>query len=308
MEPDPTPPPSAPEKTQKPEYDKDGNLIPAKPKLDQKKVREIVDKTPGAQVWQEGMKLPGQEEREEAEAEWSRGEFDPVGDLVVTGIRLERGEGRDADNATGPQCGEWDDCWLTLRGTPVAGSYDPFYTHRGAEAALVNRLESKWLVSVVAVHGALPRPRPTAPGRLRLRRSNSPTRNSPTTGVSRSVACRAATCVDSRLQPRSRRWCCRCAALPAQRARSRSLRLLATHLLCSHRVFGRSRAAVAGGLLPASGRWRWLRRGRQGGDEGGGAGGARAGGHFGPRPRRRAAPRQLLAVRQRRQAQAASAL
>ena len=59
-------------------------------------MRRIVDQTPGATVFREGMKVPGQEEREEKEAEWMRGEFDPVGDLVVTGMRLVRGEGRSA--------------------------------------------------------------------------------------------------------------------------------------------------------------------------------------------------------------------
>ena len=42
----------------------------------------------GHTIFREGMKVPGQEEREEAEAEWMRGEFDPCGDLVVTGMRL----------------------------------------------------------------------------------------------------------------------------------------------------------------------------------------------------------------------------
>ena len=35
---------------------------------DAKKIRELVARIPGAQVWQEGMKLPGQLEREEMEA------------------------------------------------------------------------------------------------------------------------------------------------------------------------------------------------------------------------------------------------
>ena len=60
------------------------------------KMKEIVAKTPGATIFQEGMKVPGQEEREEREAEWMRGDFDPMGDLVVTGRRIERGEGRSA--------------------------------------------------------------------------------------------------------------------------------------------------------------------------------------------------------------------
>jgi hypothetical protein len=115
---------------------------------DEKKIRELVARIPGAQVWQEGMKLPGQLEREEMEAEWMRGEFDPVGDLVVTGKRLERGEGRSADLATGPQCGEWDDCRILLRGTPVAGGSEPFYTPKGTEAALADRAETMWLVKL----------------------------------------------------------------------------------------------------------------------------------------------------------------
>ena len=112
------------------------------------KMRKIVDQTPGATVFREGMKVPGQEEREEKEAEWMRGEFDPVGDLVVTGMRLVRGEGRSADEATGPQCGDFDDVFITLRGTPVEGAQDPFFAPRGAEAALANRLETKWFVSL----------------------------------------------------------------------------------------------------------------------------------------------------------------
>ena len=115
---------------------------------DAKKIRELVARIPGAQVWQEGMKLPGQLEREEMEAEWMRGEFDPVGDLVVTGKRLERGEGRSADLATGPLCGEWDDCWILLRGTPVAGGSEPFYTPKGTEAALTDRAETRWLIEL----------------------------------------------------------------------------------------------------------------------------------------------------------------
>ena len=112
------------------------------------KMRKIVAQTPGATIFQEGMKVPGQEKREALEAEWMRGEFDPVGDLVVTGMRLVRGEGRTADMATGPQPGDHDDVFITLRGTPVEGALDPFFMPRGAEAALANRLETKWCVAL----------------------------------------------------------------------------------------------------------------------------------------------------------------
>ena len=50
------------------------------------KMRQIVDATPGATVFREGMKVPGQEEREEAEAEWLRGVH-----AVVARARLSRG-------------------------------------------------------------------------------------------------------------------------------------------------------------------------------------------------------------------------
>ena len=112
------------------------------------RMRTIVAQTPGAAVFEDGMKVPGQEEREEEEAEWMRGEFDPVGDLAVTGMRLVRGDGRSADDATGPQCGEYDDVFLTLHGTPVDGAPDPFFTPRGSEATLADRSETRWLVSL----------------------------------------------------------------------------------------------------------------------------------------------------------------
>ena len=94
------------------------------------------------------MKVPGQEEREELELIWMRGEFDPDGDGVVSGRRLERGEGRTAEQADGPQCDEWDDVFITLRGTPVVGSQEPFFAPRGSEAALANRMETKWLIEL----------------------------------------------------------------------------------------------------------------------------------------------------------------
>ena len=160
--PPPAPPPAAavPEVAPKTDLKEDTNTKPQKPGLfsesdtpeeraaKEKKLRDIVAKTPGAEIFTEGMKVPGQEEREEKEAEWMRGDFDPIGDLVVTGIRLVRGEGRSAEMATGPQCEEWDDLFITLRGSPVEGSYDTFFAPRGAEAALANRPETKWLVQL----------------------------------------------------------------------------------------------------------------------------------------------------------------
>ena len=112
------------------------------------KMRKIVEGVPGATVFQEGMKVPGQEEREEKEEEWMRGEFDPVGDLAVTGMRLERGEGRSADWASGPTCGKHDDLLITIRGSPVEGEHEPFFAPRGAEAMLAGRAESRWLVEL----------------------------------------------------------------------------------------------------------------------------------------------------------------
>ena len=112
------------------------------------KMKKIVAQTPGAAVFTEGMKLPGQEEREENEAEWMRGDFDPVGDLCVTGRRLMRGEGRRANEATGPQCKDWDDIFITLRGTAVCHADQPFFASRGAEAELEARPETHWLVEL----------------------------------------------------------------------------------------------------------------------------------------------------------------
>jgi len=112
------------------------------------RIRQVVARTPGAEVFTDGMKVPGQEESEEREAEWMRGEFDPVGDLMVTGMRLERGEGRTAEEASGPQCGEWDDLVLTLRGSPSAGSDEPFFVQRGSEALLASRAESRWFLEL----------------------------------------------------------------------------------------------------------------------------------------------------------------
>ena len=37
---------------------------------------------------------PGQEERDEEDRCWARGEFDPVGDFVVSGLRLAQGNGK----------------------------------------------------------------------------------------------------------------------------------------------------------------------------------------------------------------------
>ena len=122
---------------------------PTAPPLDEAKVRELVAQTPGAELWREGMKLPGQEEREEREAEWMRGEFDPVGDLVVTGMRLARGEGRTAELATGPQPGEWDDVCVELRGSPRAAAAEGlFFASRGAEATLASRGHTSWMVEL----------------------------------------------------------------------------------------------------------------------------------------------------------------
>lgn len=119
-----------------------------KEQLSDEKIKKIVAQTPGAEIFTEGMKVPGQEEREQLEAEWMRGDFDPCDDGVVYGRRLERGEGRSAEMATGPQPDEWDDLFITLRGTPVVGAEDPFFTPRGAEAALPNRFETRWLVEL----------------------------------------------------------------------------------------------------------------------------------------------------------------
>jgi tetratricopeptide (TPR) repeat protein len=111
------------------------------------KVRRIVAATPGAEVFTDGMKLPGQEEREERDAEWNRGEFDPVGDLVVTGIRLKRGEGR-AAGEEGATPGEHDDVIITLRGSPAQDAADIFFAPRGTEALLASREETHWLVEL----------------------------------------------------------------------------------------------------------------------------------------------------------------
>ena len=112
------------------------------------KMERIVAQTPGAAVFTDGMKMPGQQEREEAEAEWMRGEFDPIGDLVVSGRRMERGEGRTADGPTGPQPGAMDDLLITLRGTPVVGAQDVFFAPRGDEGCLASRDETQWLIEL----------------------------------------------------------------------------------------------------------------------------------------------------------------
>ena len=106
-----------------------------KEKMTLERMRKVVDTTPGATIFTEGMKVPGQEEREQLEAEWMRGDFEPVDDGAVYGRRLERGEGRTAEDATGPQPSDWDDVIITLRGTPVVGCQDVFFAPRGAEAA-----------------------------------------------------------------------------------------------------------------------------------------------------------------------------
>ena len=62
-----------------------------------------------------------------------RGEFDPGGDGVVSGYRVERGEGRSAEEATGPQPSDYDDLFIAyvfvwrFLGPPMSGK-----THIGA--------------------------------------------------------------------------------------------------------------------------------------------------------------------------------
>lgn len=119
-----------------------------KKKLDLEKVRAIVDKVPGAKIFQEGDKVEGQEEREEEESEWARGEFDPVGDLAVSGFRVERGEGRDFDLATGPQCREHDDLMITLRGSLFKEGAEGFWAHKLDQKTLAARAEEKWEVAL----------------------------------------------------------------------------------------------------------------------------------------------------------------
>ena len=111
-------------------------------------LRQIVGSTPGAEVFTEGMKVPGQVEREEGEAELMRGDFDCGDDLAVTGQRLERGEGRSAEEASAGTSGELDDLLITLRGSPVVGTHEPFFMPRGAEVVLASRPESHWLVEL----------------------------------------------------------------------------------------------------------------------------------------------------------------
>ena len=120
----------------------------AEEQLDLDKVRAIVDKVPGARIFQEGDKLEGQEEREEEESEWARGDFDPVGDLVVSGFRVQRGEGREFEEATGPQCKEHDDLVISVRGSLVKTGEEGFWTVKTEEKSLSARAEEQWEVAL----------------------------------------------------------------------------------------------------------------------------------------------------------------
>lgn len=117
-------------------------------KLELEKVRQIVGSVPGARLFQPGDKIDGQEEREEIEAEWMRGEFDPCGDGVVTGLRVERGEGRSAEMATGPQPKQLDDLVITLRGSPTKEGAASFYSSKAKELDLLHRKESTWALQL----------------------------------------------------------------------------------------------------------------------------------------------------------------
>ena len=112
-------------------------------------MRALVDSTPGVKVFQEGDKLPGQEEREELEGAWQRGEFDPCDDLVVSGLRLRRGKGCAADAATGRRPGALDDVIILLRGSTRRDERcGPFFAPRGQEAELAARPLSRWQLAL----------------------------------------------------------------------------------------------------------------------------------------------------------------
>ncbi|KAL3915632.1 MAG: hypothetical protein SGPRY_007147 [Prymnesium sp.] len=112
------------------------------------RVRELVGRVPGARLLREGDKLEGQEEWEQLEAEWMRGEFDPCGDGVVSGLRVARGEGRTAEIGSGPQPEELDDVRITLRGSPAREGNESFFTMRAREHELLSREESSWVVQL----------------------------------------------------------------------------------------------------------------------------------------------------------------
>lgn len=118
----------------------------AKEEAEVERMRRLVASTPGAEVVTESTKMPGQEEREEAEAEWARGEFDPCGDLVVTGLRLERaGAGAGASSP-----GADDDVVVTVRvlrrgETAAAAS---LIARHGAETPSAHGAAPRWLIQL----------------------------------------------------------------------------------------------------------------------------------------------------------------
>ena len=107
-------------------------------------LHNIVAKTPGARVFQPGDRMPEEEECEEEDQRWARGEFDALDDSVVTGLRLRRGEGRGPGDPA-PHPDELDDVTVTLRGSPATGL---FFADGGQPEVLTARPETRWRVAL----------------------------------------------------------------------------------------------------------------------------------------------------------------